>query len=54
MSRLRHFYGQGYYHNLHNNPVARGLVAHPGDWPWSGWRFYYLEDRSVLAMDRLR
>ena len=26
---------------MHNNPVARGLVAHPGDWPWSSWRFYY-------------
>jgi len=51
MPRLWHFYGQGYYHYLHNNPVARGLVAHPGDWPWSSWRFYYREDRSLLAMD---
>jgi putative transposase len=38
---------------MHNNPVKRGLVAHPGDWPWSSWRFYYLEDSSILAMDRL-
>ena len=36
---------------LHNNPVVRGLVTHPGDWPWSSWRFYYREDRSLLAMD---
>ena len=36
---------------MHNNPVKRGLVAQPGGWPWSSWRFYYLEDRSVLAMD---
>jgi putative transposase len=36
---------------MHNNPVKRGLVAQPGDWPWSSWRFYYLEDRSVLTMD---
>jgi putative transposase len=36
---------------VHNNPVRRGLVTHPGDWPWSSWRFYYLEDRSILAMD---
>jgi hypothetical protein len=36
---------------MHNNPVKRGLVAQPGDWPWSSWRFCYLEDRSVLAMD---
>ncbi|MDR3678173.1 MAG: hypothetical protein P4N24_22010 [Acidobacteriota bacterium] len=39
---------------IHNNPVARGLVAHPGDWPWSSWRFYYREDRSLLAMDHMR
>jgi putative transposase len=38
--------------DMHNNPVARGLVAHPGDWPWSSRRFYYREDRSLLAMDR--
>jgi putative transposase len=38
---------------IHNNPVVRGLVAHPGDWPWSSWRFYYREDRSLLAMDRM-
>jgi len=38
---------------MHNNPVKRGLVAQPGDWPWSSWRFYYLGDRSVLAMDRM-
>jgi REP element-mobilizing transposase RayT len=39
---------------MHNNPVKRGLVAQPGDWPWSSWRFYYLGDRSVLAMDTVR
>ena len=38
---------------MHNNPVKRGLVAHPGDWPWSSWRFYFLDDASVLRMDRL-
>jgi len=36
---------------MHNNPVKRRLVAQLGDWPWSSWRFYYLEDRSVLTMD---
>ena len=40
-------------HYMHNNPVRRGLVAQPGDWPWSSWRYYYLDDSSVLAMDRL-
>jgi REP-associated tyrosine transposase len=36
---------------MHNNPVRRGLVSQPGEWPWSSWRFYYLEDSSILAMD---
>ncbi|HMD86233.1 MAG TPA: hypothetical protein VKO18_16190 [Terriglobia bacterium] len=39
--------------SMHNNPAERGLVAHAGDWPWSSWRFYCLEDSSILAMDRL-
>jgi putative transposase len=38
---------------MHANPVTRGLVSSPAEWPWSSWRFYYLEDRSVLEMDRL-
>ena len=38
---------------LHNNPVKRKQVAEPGDWPWSSWRFYFLNDASMLRMDRL-
>ncbi len=38
---------------MHNNPVKRGLVSSPGDWPWSSWRFYFLQDASILRMDRL-
>jgi putative transposase len=38
---------------MHNNPVQRGLVSAPGDWPWSSWRFYYLQDASILPMDPL-
>ena len=38
---------------MHNNPVKRGLVKEPGDWPWSSWRFYFLQDTSRLAMDRV-
>jgi putative transposase len=38
-------------HYMHNNPVKRGLVKEPGDWPWSSWRFYFLNDTSLLAMD---
>ena len=26
---------------MHANPVIRGLVKHPKDWPWSSWRCYY-------------
>jgi hypothetical protein len=36
---------------MHANPVKRRLVKKPGDWPWSSWRFYYLGDISLLAMD---
>ena len=36
-----------------NNPVRRGLVSSHGDWPWSNWRYYYLNDLPVLRMDRL-
>jgi REP element-mobilizing transposase RayT len=38
---------------MHGNPVKRGLVTSPDQWPWSSFRFYYLEDSSVLAMDPL-
>ena len=36
---------------MHNNPVTRKLVDQPGDWPWSSWRFNFLNDRSLLPMD---
>jgi putative transposase len=36
---------------MHNNSVKRGLVKQPGDWLWSSWRFYFLNDASLLAMD---
>ena len=38
---------------MHNNPVKRGLVSSPDQWPWSSFRFYYLEDSSILPMDRM-
>ena len=38
---------------MHNNPVKRGLVKAPGDWVWSSWRYYFLNDTSRLAMDRV-
>ncbi len=36
---------------MHGNPTKRRLVTEPGDWLWSSWRFYQLEDASILAMD---
>ncbi len=38
---------------MHQNPVKRRLVEKQGDWPWSSWRFYYLEGASILAMERM-
>ena len=38
---------------MHNNPVKQGLVSSPDQWPWSSFRFYYLNDSSILSMDRV-
>jgi hypothetical protein len=34
------------------NPVKRGLVDRREDWPWSSYRYYELDDSSVLKIDR--
>ncbi len=58
----RRFYPYGVYSEkkrleklnyMHNNPVKRGLVRSPEEWPWSSFRFYYLNDTSLLSMDKL-
>ena len=36
---------------MHANPVIRGLVPHPKDWPWSSWSFYFQEEKGLLPMD---
>jgi putative transposase len=38
---------------MHNNPVKKGLGNSPDQWPWSSFRFYYLNDSAVLRMDRV-
>jgi hypothetical protein len=60
VSKLRHYYGLNHLHYMniwspkkrdeklnymHNNPLKRGLVKHPGDWPWSrrGGEVLFLE-----------
>lgn len=38
---------------MHHNPVKRGLVKTPRQWPWSSWRFYHLEESSPLSIDHM-
>jgi putative transposase len=38
---------------MHANPVIRGLVQHPKDWPWSSWSFYFQDGKGLLPMDLL-
>jgi putative transposase len=35
---------------MHANPVTRGLVKHPKDWPWSSWSSYAREE-GLLRID---
>ena len=39
---------------MHNNPVTARRVPSPDLWPWSSFRFYSLNDSSVLTVDRVR
>jgi putative transposase len=36
---------------MHRNPVTRGLVEHPKDWPWSSWSFYENGEPGLVAID---
>ena len=36
---------------MHSNPVKRGLVKDPKDWPWSSYSFYEGRDDGFLKMD---
>jgi putative transposase len=36
---------------IHANPVARGLVTHPEDWPWSSWSFYERDGVGLISVD---
>lgn len=37
---------------LHENPVRRGLVSHPQDWPWSSWQAWHEGTDAPLRIDR--
>jgi len=36
---------------MHANPVARGLVEHPGEWRWSSWSEYEKGERGLIRID---
>jgi len=36
---------------MHANPVIRGLVNHPRDWPWSSWAHYAKSERGHVEID---
>jgi hypothetical protein len=36
---------------MHENPLKRGLVTHPKDWPWSSWAFYAKRKDFLIPMD---
>jgi len=36
---------------IHRNPVARGLVAKPEDWPWSSFRHYASGVRGTVEIE---
>ncbi len=38
-------------HYMHANPVIRGLVKHPKDWPWSSWSFYMKDEPGLVRID---
>jgi putative transposase len=38
-------------HYMHANPVIRGLVRHPKDWPWSSWLFYTKGEPGLVGID---
>ncbi len=36
---------------IHRDPVKRGLVARPEDWPWSSYRHYALDKPGIVAVE---
>ena len=36
---------------IHRNPVTRGLVDKPEDWPWSSYRHYATRGRGVIEIE---
>ena len=38
---------------MHANPVKRGLVLRPRDWPWSSWSHYTKSGMGLIRIDSL-
>lgn len=38
-------------HYMHMNPVRRGLIADPGLWKWSSYRFYQYRENGPCDPD---
>jgi putative transposase len=36
---------------IHANPVVRGFVKHPRDWPWSSFSFYAKDEAGLVEID---
>jgi putative transposase len=36
---------------MHQNPVRRGLVANPEDWPWSSFRHYATGEIGIIEIE---
>ena len=36
---------------IHRNPVARGLVEKPQDWPWSSYRHYAIGEKGTVEIE---
>ncbi len=36
---------------IHRNPVTRGLVAHPENWPWSSFRHYANSEEGPVQIE---
>ena len=41
-------------HYMHMNPVKRGLVTHPRDWPWSSFSFYANRGPGLVRIDLIQ
>ena len=39
---------------MHENPVRRGLVASPGEWPWSSYRAYAYDENGPVLVNELQ